>query len=177
MKRSRIRPMSRMAAVALAVVLAGCGEDGISTPQVLAGHWLAVEYAGPDVLGARSEDRLELQADGDYVWTTTTFGLGGRASDGMLEWNRIAGDWGVDGGTLALRTTTGSRWQASPGGGGAWSIMDFNGEWRPEYKVRQEADRLILEKVIPPNVRVLPRTFVFERVANFDDAPQPPGGQ
>ncbi|HEX2078110.1 MAG TPA: hypothetical protein VHG08_10380 [Longimicrobium sp.] len=170
MKRSRIRPASRAAAAALFALLAGCDGDGISTPHALTGHWLAVD-ALETASGSRTEDRLELQPDGDYLWITATFGPGGRASDGMLEWRRHGGQWRVEDGELALRTRNAAAWDAVSG---SWTIMEFDGQWSPEYKARQEGDRLILEKLIPPNVRMLPRTYDFHRVSNFDDAPQPP---
>jgi hypothetical protein len=170
MKRARASLASRAAVAALVLALAAC-ENGISTPKVVSGHWLAVEHAGIDLLGARTEHRLELQPDGDYVWTTATFGLSGRASDGLREWYRRAGEWGVDEGELALRTVTGTRWVVDEG----VSILDFGGEWNREYEVSREADRLILERLIPPNARVLPSPpLTFMRVANFDNAPQPP---
>lgn len=178
MKRSRIQLATRTAAAALAMVLAACDGDGISTPRELTGHWLAVD-AQESVSGLRIEDRLELRADGDYAWITITFGPGGRASDGMLEWFSRGGDWGVDDGKLALRTTTGTLWQNSPSGGG-WSTLDFAGEWNYGHRLRREGDQLILEEKFgppPPNVRQpIPRSYVFHRVANFDDAPPPPAG-
>ena len=171
MKRSRIRLAPRAAVAALAVLLAAC-EDGISTPRGMAGHWLAVEFPGSGPQSTRVEDRLELQPDGDYTWTTITFGAGGRTLDGMLEWSQRGGEWAVDDGLLAQRITTGMLWRAGTG----WSIMDFGGEWHRGHKVRREGDRLILERVIPPNVRMVLRTYNFQRVSNFDDAPPPPAG-
>jgi hypothetical protein len=175
MKRSRIQLASRMAAAALAVVLAGCDGDGITTPRAMAGRWLAVDVL-EGTQGTRTEDRLELRTNGEYTWISTLHGSDGRVPDGMKMWVRVAGEWGVDGEMLALRTTTGSRWDVTPDGA-AWSIMDFGGEWNRGHRVRLEGDRLIVTEDSDPRLPYIPRTYVFDRVPDFDDAPPPPGAQ
>ncbi|HEU0302191.1 MAG TPA: hypothetical protein VFR37_22230 [Longimicrobium sp.] len=175
MKRSITRLVPRAAAAALFTLLAGCDGDGVTTPRTFAGHWLAVEsYGTPPT--HRIEDRLELRHDGKYEWTTITFGPGGRASDGMVVWLRMVGDWGVDGELLALRTSSGSQWQNSASGG-VWTILDFSGEWDRRHRVSREGNgRLVVEEYGPglPIAGVAPpRRYDFERVPNFDDAPEP----
>lgn len=173
MMRIRIPRLPRAAAAALFLALAACGGDGITTPRVLAGHWLAVEtFGATSPQAVRIEDRLELGSDGDYEWTTITFASGGRASDGMAVWQRHIGRWGVDGRMLALRTLSGLMWQF----GGSWSQLDYEGTWHRGHTVRTEGDRMIVEEHFGgPTTRFAPpRTYVFQRVDNFDGAPQPP---
>ncbi|HEX2078109.1 MAG TPA: hypothetical protein VHG08_10375 [Longimicrobium sp.] len=169
MIRVRIRRPFRAAAAALLLALPAC-DEGITTPRVLAGHWLAVETYGTQ--NYRIEDRLELRQDGGFTWTTANFAPEGRAEDGLVSWFSRVGSWGVDGDWFALGTASGMMWEHGRG----WSQVDYAGEWRRGHRLRMEGDRMILEEKLPPEYSRAPRTMTFIRTANFDDAPRPPAG-
>ena len=165
MKHLRIPALVRVMAAALAVLLAAC-DDGPALPPSLNGTWftLAVNPGG-----SRIEDRLELTADGRYVWTTVVFGAQGRTQDGMLAWFSRAGDWGVEGDRLRLRTMSGMSWEH----GGGWSQLDYVPTWLSTHRLRLQDDRLVLTELPEPERSAAPRTYTFQRVTGPPDTPQP----
>jgi hypothetical protein len=163
------RPL-RAAAAALLLALASCGDEVLSDPRVLAGNWLAVETNGTQQY--RLEDRLELRDDGTFTWISAGYSPNGRAPDGLGTWESRTGSWRVEGGWFALRTTGAMAWEHGSG----WSQIDTSGEWHRGHRLRMENGGMVLEEQLPMHYSRSPRTFVFVRVAVFDDAPPPPTG-
>jgi hypothetical protein len=168
MKPFRIRPLLCVMFAALAVLLAGCG-DGPTTPRSLTGSWLAVLAQGTGASSTQVEDRLELTADGRFVWTTVAFGPRGRTQDGMSAWFSSSGDWRVEGGRLALRTLNGMAWEHGRG----WSQLDYAAAWNRMHEMRVEGGRLVLAELPSPERSLAPRTFVFSRTFSAFDSPRP----
>lgn len=168
MKTLRIPTLARAVFAALAVLLAGCG-DGPTVPASLTGNWLAVVKQGSGATATRLEDRLELTADGRYVWTTVAFGPGGRTQDGMGMWVSRSGDWRVEGDRLALRTVSGMAWEHGRG----WMQLEYAYEWSRLHRLRMESGQLVLIEVPPPERSLAARTFVFQRTASPFDGARP----
>lgn len=166
MKRHRTSPLLRMMIAALAVLLSGCGDGTTTLPRSITGSWLNVAI-NPG--GSRIEDRLELTADGRYVWTTATFGPQGRTEDGMLWWHSRSGDWRVEGDRLALRTTSGMAWEH----GGDVMQLEYDGEWNRHHRLRLQDDRLLLHEVLPMEYSRTPRSYAFDRAVGVMDDPLP----
>ena len=165
MKRHRTVPLFRLMIAALAVLLSGC--DGTTTlPRSITGSWLNIAV-NPG--GSRVEDRLELTADGRYVWTTAIFGSQGRTPDGMLWWLSRSGDWRVEGDRLALRTTSGMAWEH----GSAVVQLEYGGEWNRDHRLRLQGDRLLLQEVLPPEMSRTPQSYAFDRTDGALDDPRP----
>jgi hypothetical protein len=168
MKPLRIPALLRAMFAALAIVLAGC-DDGPTTPSTLTGNWLAVLEGGDGATAWRTEDRLELTADGRFVWTTVSFGAIGRSQDGMAAWFSSSGDWRVEGERLSLRTVSGMSWEHGRG----WSQVDYANDWSRAHALRFEGARLILEELPPPERSLAARTYHFDRTAGAFDGPRP----
>jgi hypothetical protein len=168
MKPFRLPQLIRVMLAALALLLAGC-DDGPTTPGSLTGNWLAVVQQGSGAAATRVEDRLELTADGRYVWTTVAFGGGGRTQDGMMAWVSSSGDWGVEGDRLALRTVSGMSWEHGRG----WSQLDYASQWIRAHRLRMEGATLVLAEVPPPERSLAARTYAFQRTGGVFDAPRP----
>jgi hypothetical protein len=166
MKQFRIRPHIRALIAVLAVLLAGC-DDGPTTPRSLSGNWLAVLQQGAGT--TQVEDRLELTADGRFVWTTVAFGPEGRTQDGMSAWFSSSGDWRLEGDRLALRTLNGMAWEHGRG----WSQLDYAPEWVRAHQMRIDGARLVLTELPPPERSLAPRTFVFSRTFSPFDGARP----
>jgi hypothetical protein len=162
MKRHRTSSFFRMMIAALAVLLSGCGDGTTILPSSITGNWLTVAV-NPG--GSRMEDRLELTADGFYVWTTAAFGPQGRAEDGMLWWHSRSGDWRVEGDRLALRTTSGMAWEQ----GSAVVQLEYDGEWNRDHRLRLQSDHLLLQEVLPPEMSRTPRSYAFDRAVGVLD--------
>lgn len=166
MKPLRIPPLLRATVAALAILLAGCG-GGPTTPDSLTGTWLAVLEQGTGATATRVEDRLELTADGRFVWTTVAFGVEGRSQDGMVAWHSTSGDWRVEGERLALRTINGMSWEHGRG----WMQADYAQVWVRDHRLQMEGDRLVLIELPPPERSLPPRTYSFERTFSAFDGP------
>lgn len=168
MKPFRIPALLRVTFAALAILLAAC-DDGPTTPDSLTGNWLAVVEQGTGAVATRVEDRLELTADGRFVWTTVAFGAEGRSQDGMVAWHSTSGDWGVEGDRLALRTINGMSWEHGRG----WMQSDYAQVWVRDHRLMMEGDRLVLIELPPPEQSLAPRTYLFQRTFSAFDGPQP----
>lgn len=168
MKPLRIPALLRATFAALAILLAGC-DDGPTTPESLTGNWLAVLEHGTGATATRVEDRLELTADGRFVWATVAFGAEGRSQDGMVAWFSSSGDWRMEGDRLALRTFSGMSWEHGRG----WSQSDYAQEWVRAHRLQMEGSRLVLIELPPPERSLAPRTYIFQRTFSAFDGPQP----
>jgi hypothetical protein len=168
MKPLRIPALLRATIAALAILLAGC-DDGPTTPDSLTGTWLAVLEHGTGATATRVEDRLELTADGRFVWTTVAFGAEGRSQDGVVAWFSSSGDWGLEGDRLALRTINGMSWEHGRG----WSQSDYAQVWVRDHRLRTERGRMVLIELPPPERSLSPRTYVFQRTFSAFDGLQP----
>lgn len=167
MKRHRTFPLLRMMIAVLAVLLSGCGDGTTTLPRSITGSWLTVAV-NPG--GSRMEDRLELTADGRYVWTTATFRSQGGTADGMLWWLSHSGEWRVEGDRLALRTTNGMAWEDD---GSGPVQLEYDGEWNRYHRLRLQSDRLLLHEVLPPEMSRTPRSYAFDRTDGALDDSRP----
>ncbi|HEX2208528.1 MAG TPA: hypothetical protein VHG93_12655 [Longimicrobium sp.] len=166
MNKLRIPVLVRMAFATLAMLLAGCGDDGLTTPASITGTWLSV-HERPEVEAAtRVEDRLELTSDGRYVWTRVGFGARGRSRDGMVVWSSTSGDWGVQGERLSLRALVGMTWKHDGGWSQEASLDRFGGE----HGLRLEGGQLVLTEIAPAE-RSSVQAYVFQRTTSPFDAP------
>lgn len=168
MKHFRISTLLRAMFAALAILLAGC-DDGPTTPESLTGNWLSVLQQGSAATAMRVEDRLELTADGRYVWTTVAFGVGGRSQDGMQAWHSRSGDWSVENERLVLRTVSGMSWEHGRG----WMQQDYARAAPLPHDLRMEGGTLVLTEIPPMERSLSARTFIFERTDGVFDGPRP----
>lgn len=152
--------LSRVRAAALAVAaalsLGACDADPSGPPEALVGSWGTSQQQQ----GLTINQRLELGADGRYLWVIEGYGPGGRPEDGLLESIRITGDWEVRFDRLALRETSGLHWRQGVGE----SQLDFIGAWNTQRRVRLEGSRLSITYLPTPEQSITQYTIVFERL-------------
>ncbi|HST62845.1 MAG TPA: hypothetical protein VLK84_29330 [Longimicrobium sp.] len=136
-----MRIIRSFAALLALVLLAGCGDDGVS-PRGIVGHWeFSTETSA--ILWRRDVIRLELHEDGGFVRDARVFASDGRPGDHLRSYARAEGTYRLAGDLLALQTHILERWDVhdtpvpvqEPGG--------FGGDL---YRARVVGDRLLLEE-------------------------------
>lgn len=163
-------PVRRALVLCGALLLASCDPGQATTsPEAAVGTWRAVEHQGSGSQARRTEQWLDLLADGTYRWSIHVSGPAGRPVDGVIETFDHSGSWKIVGSRLGLLAETGMGWRHTQGGYQA----DYAGEWNYEYRVEVDGDRMKLHYLTRPEQSLLPYTLVFERMVGV--APFPMG--
>ena len=151
-----------------ALLLAACDPGQATWPEAVVGSWRTVQHQGSGSQALRTEQWVDLLADGTYRWSIQVSGTGGRPEDGLVETFEHSGSWKIEGSRLGLRTVTGMGWRQGRG-----YQVDYVGEWNYQHRVRVDGGRLELHYTTRPEQSVLPYTLVFERMV--DTGPFPMG--
>jgi hypothetical protein len=152
-----------------ALLLAACDPGQATSPDAVVGSWRAVEQQGSGSQSQRTEQQVDLLADGTYRWSIHVSGPAGRPEDGLIERFEHSGSWKIEGNRLGLLTMTGMGWRRATGGYQA----DYVVEWNYQHRIEVDGDRMQLHYVTRPEQSILPYTLVFERMV--DTGPFPMG--
>ena len=163
-------PVRRALALCGALLLAACNPGQATSPEAeaLVGSWHAVEEQGTGSQALRTDQWLDLLADGTYRWTRQVSEPARPPQDAVVERFEHSGDWKIAGNRLGLRTMTGMGWRRGQGGYQA----DYAAEWSYQHRIRVDGDRLELHSFYPGQTTV-PYMLVFERMVGV--APVPMG--
>ncbi|HEX8316884.1 hypothetical protein [Longimicrobium sp.] len=164
-------PLAARRALALygAFLLAACDPGQATSPEAVVGSWRTVQQQGSGSQSLRTEQWLDLLAEGTYRWTTQVSGTGGRPGDGLIETFEHSGSWKIVGDRLGLRTMTGMGWRHGQGGYQA----DYAIEWNYQHRIEVGGDQMKLHYMTRPEQSILPYTLVFERM--IETGPFPMG--
>jgi hypothetical protein len=164
-------PVRRALALCGALLLAACDPGQATGPkaEALVGSWQTMQQQGSGSRALRTEQWVDLLADGTYRWTIRVSDPARPAHEGVIEMFEHSGNWKIVGGRLGLRTLTGTGWR--PDGSGYQ--VDYAGEWNYQHRIEMDGGRLHLHYMTRPEQSILPYTLVFERMV--DTGPVPMG--
>lgn len=159
MKNVRTMAVRVVTALCGPVLLAACDPGRALSPEDVAGSWVFSDQQGSGAQAVRTEERVDLEADGTYHWTIRSSGPGGRPDDGMLASHWHTGSWRLQGSLLVLRTRVGAHWQHAAG----VSQVDYADEWRYTHRLRLNGDLLTVRFLAQSPEGAGPYTRVFQR--------------